>query len=446
MSNTIRNIRIGGITNIAQVSLPLMDLTALVAPNNYGKSNVLVAVDFGVRFLTATPVQRREMMSQRSLIPINTAMAGQAFEFEITGSTDDTDYEYGYRFEWATNRAANLNPTSPTTASQTSAINSPKANALPGCCITAEWLRAKRSDESKYRQLLRRDSATEALMVPTPTGRCNKPLPVEADTLSLDRLVGMPKLFFAPLVQALTALSVRRVNTLDNPDGIFSRPYPQNGVGGYSTAMPGEGEIGYFINSLRHQATAQYSLLRSTLLQLLPGIEDFEPVQVDLSQRADVPFQMPNSWFDIRVKERHNNQYTGINSVSTGCKKILYVLTMAVAASINGVQLLMFEELENSVHPRLLQSLLQVVTTLAGDTRVMTTSHSPFLVKYLRPERIWLGMPASDGIADFRTVKPSKVRRVLQLASGEDTSVGEYLFEMMLDAEADPAMLDEYFI
>jgi hypothetical protein len=423
MSNIIRKIRICGVTNIAEVSIPLSELTALLAPNNYGKSNLLVAVEFGVRFLTATPSQRREMMSQRGLIPINNSMAGQAFEFEIIGSAGDTDYEYGYRFEWATTM-----------------------NELPGCRIIGEWLRSKSIDEPKFRQLLKRDSATVALMVPTPAGRCNKPVTVDADVLALDRLVAIEKIFFAPLVQTLTTISVYRVNTLNNPDGIFSRPYPQSGVGGYSTAMPGDGEIGYFINSLRQLASEQYSLLRSTLLQLLPGIEDFEPVQVDLSQKSDVPFQMPNSWFDIRVKERHNNQYTSINSVSTGCKKILYVLSMAVAASLNGVQLLMFEELENSVHPRLLQSLLQVVTTLSGDTRVMTTSHSPFLVKYLRPERIWLGMPSSEGVADFRTIKPAKVKRVLQMASGEDTSVGEYLFEMMLDAEADPDMLDEYFI
>ena len=382
MSNIIRKIRICGVTNIAEASIPLSELTALLAPNNYGKSNLLVAVEFGVRFLTATPSQRREMMSQRGLIPINNSMAGQAFEFEIIGSAGDTDY-------------------------------------------------AKSIDEPKFRQLLKRDSATVALMVPTPAGRCNKPVAVDADVLALDRLVAIEKLFFAPLVQALTTISVYRVNTLNNPDGIFSRPYPQSGVGGYSTAMPGDGEIGYFINSLRQLASEQYSLLRSTLLQLLPGIEDFEPVQVDLSQKSE---------------ERHNNQYTSINSVSTGCKKILYVLSMAVAASLNGVQLLMFEELENSVHPRLLQSLLQVVTTLSGDTRVMTTSHSPFLVKYLRPERIWLGMPSSEGVADFRTIKPAKVKRVLQMASGEDTSVGEYLFEMMLDAEADPDMLDEYFL
>ena len=67
MSNIIRNVRVGGVTNIGEVNIPLSELTALVAPNNYGKSNVLVAVEFGVRFLTATPAQRREMMGIRGL-------------------------------------------------------------------------------------------------------------------------------------------------------------------------------------------------------------------------------------------------------------------------------------------------------------------------------------------------------------------------------------------
>lgn len=423
MSNVIRKIRIGGVTNIARVSLPLEALTALVAPNNYGKSNLLMAVEFAVRFLTASPQQRRQMMSRRTLIPINASMDSCPFEFEISGTGEEYDYEYGFRFEWATTK-----------------------EGLGGCRITGEWLRSKGLDEPKYRSLLKREGETEALMVPTPTGRCNKPLALDGATLALDRLASIDRLFFAPLVRSLQGLSVQRVNTLDNPDGIFSTPYPQGGTALYSTAMPASGETGYFINSLRHNDPDRYALLRSTLLQLLPGIEDFEPVQVDLSERADVPFQVPNTYYDIRVKERHNNQYTSINSVSTGCKKILWVLTMALAASMNGVQLLMFEELENSVHPRLLQSLLQVVDTLAGDTRVITTSHSPFLVKYLRPERIYLGLPTPEGVADFRTIKPSKVKKVLQLASGEDTSVGEYLFEMMLDAEADQEMLDEYFV
>ena len=95
MSNIIRNIRIGGITNIAEVSVPLEALTALVAPNNYGKSNVLQGVEFAVRFLTATPQERRGMMAQRKLIPINQSMDNRPFEFEISGTAAGYDYEYG---------------------------------------------------------------------------------------------------------------------------------------------------------------------------------------------------------------------------------------------------------------------------------------------------------------------------------------------------------------
>ena len=423
MSNVIKRIRVGGITNIAEVNLPLEPLTALVAPNNYGKSNLLVAVEFATRFLTATPQERQQMMEQRKLIPINASMDNRPFEFEVSGTADGYDYEYGYRFEWATTK-----------------------KGLNGQRIAGEWLRGKGGDEPKYRTLLKREGETEALMAPTFTSRCSKPLAVDGTTLALDRLGSIDKLFFGTLVRELQGMNVQRVNTIDNPDGIFSTPYPQGGTALYSTAMPRSGETGYFINSLRRLAPNSYELLRSTLLLLLPDIEDFEPVQVDLSERADVPFQVPNTYYDIRVKERHNNQYTSINSVSTGCKKILYVLTMAMAASMNGVQLLMFEELENSVHPRLLQSLLQVVDMLAGDTKVITTSHSPFLVKYLRTERIYLGLPTKEGVADFRTIKPSKVKKVMQQASSEDTSVGEYLFELMLDVEADEEMLDEYFV
>ena len=423
MSNIIRKIRVGGITNIAEVNLPLESLTALVAPNNYGKSNLLVAMEFATRFLTATPQERQQMMGQRALIPINASMDSRPFEFEVCGTTEGYDYEYGYRFEWATTK-----------------------EGLTGRRITGEWLRAKGTEEPKFRALLKREGETEALMAPTPTSRCNKPLAVDGTTLALDRLGSIDKLFFGTLVRELLGMNVQRVNTIDNPDGIFSTPYPQGGTAQYSTAMPRRGETGYFINSLRRLAPDNYELLRSTLLQLLPDIGDFEPVQVDLSERADVPFQVPNTYYDIRVKERANNQYTSINSVSTGCKKILYVLTMALAASMNGVQLLMFEELENSVHPRLLQSLLQVVDTLAGKTKVFTKSHSPFVVKYLRTERISLGLPTKEGVADFRTIKPSKVKRVMQQASSEDTSVGEYLFELMLDVEADEEMLDEYFV
>lgn len=42
----IRNISISGFCNIKQFDINLMEFNALVAPNNYGKSNVLEGIRF----------------------------------------------------------------------------------------------------------------------------------------------------------------------------------------------------------------------------------------------------------------------------------------------------------------------------------------------------------------------------------------------------------------
>ena len=180
-------------------------------------------------------------------------------------------------------------------------------------------------------------------------------------------------------------------------------------------------------------------------------IEDFEPVQIDLrkdveeEETKDLPFRLPETFYDVRVKERYNNQYTSISRISSGSKKIFFILTLVIAAEINKIPLLLLEELENSVHPRLLQNLLTAIVQLAGDTKVLITSHSPYLIKYLEPTKMKFGIPTELGVADFRSLKPNKVAKVLKNASAEEVSVGEYMFEMLLDMDCNDELINEYF-
>lgn len=67
----IDRITLGGISNIEKVSLSLSGIDALIAPNNYGKSNVLHAIDFGLRFICASSNQKKKQMHNSSFIPIN---------------------------------------------------------------------------------------------------------------------------------------------------------------------------------------------------------------------------------------------------------------------------------------------------------------------------------------------------------------------------------------
>lgn len=50
----LNRIKISGIFNLKNIEISLDDLSALIAPNNYGKSNVLNAIDFGVFFMEAS--------------------------------------------------------------------------------------------------------------------------------------------------------------------------------------------------------------------------------------------------------------------------------------------------------------------------------------------------------------------------------------------------------
>ena len=185
----------------------------------------------------------------------------------------------------------------------------------------------------------------------------------------------------------------------------------------------------------------------SAVTTLIPTIELLEPVVIsanNLKIDDDAPFEYPNQ-YDLVVKEKNNNQQTRFQYLSTGSMKLLYLLTTIIRASSEGVQLLLVEELENSIHPSLLQSLLDVVRLFLGETKLLFSSHSPNLLKHLAAPQLYVGLPSDKGEADFRTIKPSKVKSVLQIAGAGEMAIGEYLFDLLQDAESDPSLVDVFF-
>ena len=105
----------------------------------------------------------------------------------------------------------------------------------------------------------------------------------------------------------------------------------------------------------------------------------------------------------------------------------------------------MVEELENSIHPELLQSLLSAIPMLLGNTKLLFTSHSTHLAKHLTYDQLYVGLPSDDGVADFRILKQTKLKNVLKIAAAGEMALGEYLFELMLSAEDDRRMIDVFF-
>jgi len=426
----IDKIIIGGYTNIQHTELRLNGLTALTAPNNYGKSNVLSAVKFATDFISASTDKKSTMMNFRPAISINNAIAAMPFMFEMEGLLElggkELVFNYGFSFEWAKSDSND-----------------------EGAMITEEHLKLKQTDDMRYTSYVLRTQPEEAKYLATPKGRCDRQITLLGNQLLINKIVSYDDLFYVDILKQLNNIHIKVVNTLIDPDSFFALSPQSNSVNGYSINFPERSNAGFFIYSLKQLMPDKYELLKDVIMNLLDDVEDFEPIKVNIRKENEaipnVPYQSSDVLYDIRVKERFNNQHTSISRISSGSKRIIFVLAFALAGSINHIPLITFEELENSVHIRLLGNLLEAILQLAGDTKILITSHSPYLVKYLSAENIYLGMPNSNGLADFRQLRTNKIKKAIRMASSEEITLGEYLFELMLDAEGNSDLLNEYF-
>ena len=92
----------------------------------------------------------------------------------------------------------------------------------------------------------------------------------------------------------------------------------------------------------------------------------------------------------------------------------------------------------------MLKSLLENLDEVLDNTSLIVSSHSPFLVQYVKPEKIYVGVPNDAGIARFKRVQSGQVKALVNSARNLGMSVGEYLFELMTGDEDASKMLSFY--
>lgn len=423
----IKRIKIGGFSNIENVELNFNKINALVALNNYGKSNVIKGIDFGIDFIKNQSKTKDKMMSFKPYIPYNKNIDNKPFKFEIEFDCFLKEVShsivYSYSFDWIKN------------------------DVEKGKRIIDEILKVKDvNNDIKYTTFIKR-GLTKAQYLPSKTGRCDKDLKVEKNELAINKLNNFDELFYSDLIQIINELSVASVDTLQNPDDLYkkinvSSKESQIVKNDYSLSMNESRNSAYFIYSLMKKRESFYELFKDAVLTLLPSIEDFEPIEVDLKEKFSfkdedakikLPLDFPEKIYDIRVKEKNNNQQTSITSLSSGSQKIFYVVSVAIAAEINKVPLITYEELENSIHPGLLQKLLIILDSILENSKVLLSSHSPYLIQYLDFGNIKIGTPNDNGLAVFKELKQTKFKKLLSLAEDENISVGDLIFEKMLE-------------
>lgn len=414
----IQAVLIDGFKNLLDVRINFDNITALVALNNFGKSNVLSGIDFGLAFIKANGEDKLRMMANFNLIPMNQSIQGRNFRFEVEVLTEDAGQEYrvqyGYDFAWQCDE-----------------------DKLPE--IVEEYLRIRLNEKGqKYTQIINRNKET-ALYKSSETGRCSSKIKVESSELVVNKLRAYDELYYAEIIRKLNGMRMYMENNLDaksfyKPDPIIRK--------GFENEMINAANLPRIIFYLKKQNPDKFELLKDVFFQLFPDIEDMivKDFKINAMEETflpeDAPFIFTNSIYVLFVKDKNLTNPVDFSMMSDGAKRVFMILTKIIISSVSNISLIAIEEPENSVHLGLLQSYIRIISQLLDDCKVIVTSHSPYIISYLNPLWLHVGLNRKPGVAEFFAFKKSGQKQLENDAARFKMSMGDYLFSLLADPES----------
>lgn len=404
----IQAVRIDGYKNLKSTSLALSKITALIALNNFGKSNVLDAINFGTRFIRANEDKKAEMMSSGAAIPINKENAFHDFEFDMVLLTEEDGktyrLEYSYQFEWAKKNRA-------------------------GCRILKEYLKIKLDEKGqRYGMLISRDGKG-AFYKSTETGRCTTNIAIEDNELVVNKLKAFDSLYFNGIIKKMNGIRLYLEDNFDVRRLYSADPLIRKGMERMTIDEDNLPRIIYYI---KKNYTNYYERLLDAYKSLFPQIRELKiNMQQGLEIPDDIPFVVSDNVYLLYVKDSNLNQPINFQLMSDGAKRVFMILTRIIVANIENVALIAIEEPENSVHPSLLQDYLQILNSFLENCKMIITSHSPYIVNYLNPMDLCIGMSHANGIAEFYSIRKTAIRKLENDAGSVDQSLGDYIFTLL---------------
>lgn len=287
----------------------------------------------------------------------------------------------------------------------------------------------------------------QAYYCSTETGRCNSKVKIEDNDLIVNKLKAFDSLYYNEIIKRINGLRVYIDRHLDATDSYSPDPIVQKNV----DALEMEGiNLPREIFSLKKKYPQKYDLLMNAFMQLFPQIKEIDVEEVSVNTKLkkelldDLPFKLSKEVYILYVNDCNLNQPINFEDMSDGAKRVFLLLTNIIIADLNNLSLIAVEEPENSIHPSLLQNYLRVVTQLLGETRIIITSHSPYIIQYLEPHNIYVGMPGKYGVAQFKRIRTSAQKALINDASNSEMSTGDYLFELLSGTEEDIQTIEQY--
>lgn len=430
----IKSVTVGNYKNLAETTINLSQVVSLVSTNNYGKSNLLEAIKFGFDFISSSLKSRLAMMNWVKGIPLTPTIAGKDFIFSIEfddPSLGEYRYvRYSFRFAWHNDKGT-------------------------GSRITDESLEIRSNESVRYKGYLKRD---KGLFRASKDKTGFRKLILSSNMLAIDAISAIKNVEIAGVIGKVKDISYRMCDTLQL-DSSF-QPSPIEFDFGSNPSLPFDDEdIPRALSVLKKEKPDRFELFIETIYDLFPEFNrvelhtytlktDNQPqikaIMVSDDRKEEIPYKIRDELHRIIIESSFLNQPLSLEYMSTGTKRIFWLIANAVFAGCNSTNILSVDEIETSIHPRMIENLLKALVDILGDTSLLVTSHSPYLIQYLKPESIYVGVPNSEGIAVFKRVQAGKVKALLNAARELDLSVGEYLFELMSGDDDAAAVLSAY--
>ena len=395
----IKSLFLSGFRNIQNTRIKIDGITALVSPNNYGKSNILHGLAFAFDFIAAGERQRKAMLSSKSVIPLTKVLEREPFRFEVelldSGFADYAFVRYGFELAWYRDDGH-------------------------GQRILDEWIDMRAHESVKYAGFLKRRAGKYRN---TKESQALRKINLGPFQLAVDMLSSVDDLAYATVVDSIRKLSFKLCSAIGSAQCSFDTF-----------------DISKTLAMLEDENPDAFFLFVETAKTLFPEIMGIETKIVkfgkgmgfvaEKDQFNDPPFKIKEEMYKVFVEVKHLNQAISARYLSEGTRRLLGLLAIIFSSDTN-THLIGIEELESSIHPRLLEQTLNLLHENLGNISLLVTSHSPYLIQYLKLDKIYIGVPNDEGVARFQPVHKGKMGNLVRNADDLGLSAGEYLFELM---------------
>lgn len=416
-------LTVGGFRNLAETTIELEGITAFVSPNNYGKSNLMDAIQFAADFINESPRARSSMMAYVNGMPLVSKLENSNYMFEM--EFEDPHLEeyrfvrYGFSFSWA-------------------------KDGEGGRKIVDEKIELSNKEGGLWTTYLRRDKGQYKKSHDT---RSFRKIVLDPNQLAIDILTSIDDIDINPAIRRIKSISFAMCDSLDAGGRFRPLPIEIEGKKLSEDAIAFDDEdLPRSLFRLKNQAPDKFDDFLSAVYTLFPEFEDISVSAYEIKQeehdrlsksfqRDDsddaVPFHIKDEMYKVVVRDSYLNQPVDISRMSTGTKRLIWLIANVIIAGEVNAGCVGIEEIETSIHPKMLQELLEILNDSKRETALLLTSHSPFLIQYLKPQQIYLGVPNDEGVAVFKRIADSKLQTVLDNAHNRGLGFGEYLFELM---------------